>query len=79
MLSDMNTEDVLALFGPPADLARALDTTTQNVSGWIASGTIPSARQYEIQVKSNGALVADNWDPQRDYLSAWGPQRVINQ
>lgn len=63
----MNVKDVIAYFRSPACTARALDTTPQNISGWIAEGEIPRCRQYEIQVKSQGALIAESWDSKRDY------------
>jgi hypothetical protein len=63
----VNIEDVIAYFCGPACTARALDTTPQNISGWIAERAIPRCRQYEIQVKSQGALIAESWDCQRDY------------
>tara|TARA_R110001592_G_scaffold254129_3_gene517456 strand:+ start:4164 stop:4370 length:207 start_codon:yes stop_codon:yes gene_type:complete len=63
----VNIQDVITYFRGPACAARALDTTPQNISGWIAEGVIPRGRQYEIQVKSQGALVAESWDPARNY------------
>jgi len=63
----MKIEDVIAYFKGHACTARALDTTPQNISGWIADGEIPRCRQYEIQVKSKGELKAETWDPKRDY------------
>jgi hypothetical protein len=63
----VNIADVIAYFRGPACTARALDTTPQNISGWIAEGEIPRCRQYEIQVKSHGELVAETWDSKREY------------
>jgi hypothetical protein len=63
----VEVEDVITFFCGPACTARALDTSPQNISGWIAEGAIPRGRQYEIQVKTSGALLAESWDPQRDY------------
>ena len=63
----MNVADVITFFRWPACTARALDTTPQNISGWIAEGEIPRCRQYEIQVKSCGMLVAESWDAGREY------------
>lgn len=63
----MNIQDVIAYFRGPACTARALDTTPQNISGWIAEDAIPRSRQYEIQVKSQGALIAESWNGERDY------------
>jgi DNA-binding transcriptional regulator Cro len=63
----VDIQQVIAYFRSPACTARALDTSPQNISGWIAEGAIPRCRQYEIQVKTNGALIAESWDPERDY------------
>ena len=63
----MNIEDVIAYFRGPACTARALETSPQNISGWIAEGAIPRCRQYEIQVKSKGTLKAETWEEGRDY------------
>ncbi len=63
----MDIKEVITYFRGPACTARALETSPQNISGWIAEGVIPRGRQYEIQVKTQGALVADSWDPKRDY------------
>jgi hypothetical protein len=63
----VEVEDVITFFCGPACTARALDTSPQNISGWIAEGAIPRARQYEIQVKTNGSLLAESWDSDRDY------------
>lgn len=63
----MNIQDVIAYFRGPACTARALDTTPQNISGWIAEDAVPRGRQYEIQVKSQGVLIAESWNGERDY------------
>ena len=63
----MDIQDVIAYFRGPACTARALNTTPQNISGWVAEGAIPRGRQYEIQVKSQGRLVAESWNPEEDY------------
>ena len=63
----MEVEEVITYFCGPACTARALETTPQNISGWIADGVIPRGRQYEIQVKSKGVLVAESWDAERNY------------
>ena len=47
--------------------ARLLDTTVANICGYAARDRIPLGRQYEIQAKLGGELVADNFDAERDY------------
>ena len=64
----MTIEEVLAIW-TPARLAEVLETSIQNISGWSKDGRIPQGRQYELQVKSNGRLVASTFDPDRDYVA----------
>lgn len=64
----MTIEEVLQIWRP-ARLAEVLDTTSQNISGWISDGRIPRCRQYEIQVKTGGQLIADSFDPELDYIA----------
>lgn len=64
----MDIDDVLAIWSP-ARLAEVCDTSTQCVSGWIREGKVPKSREYELQVKSRGKLLASNFDPERDYMS----------
>lgn len=63
----MNVEEVIAYFRGPACTARAMETTPQTISGWIAEGAVPRCRQYEIQVKSRGLFKAESWDENLDY------------
>ena len=63
----MEIEEVMELW-KPAQLARVLDTTTQNISAMIKKRQIPPGRQYELQVKSGGRLVASSYDPNRNYM-----------
>lgn len=64
----MTIDDVLEIW-VPARLAEVLETSIQNVSGWLREGKIPRGRQYELQVKSGGRLIASTFDPGRDYVS----------
>ena len=64
----MSIDEVLAIWRP-ARLAEVLETSIQNISGWSKEGRIPQGRQYELQVKSSGRLIASNFDPSRDYLA----------
>ena len=42
-----------------SDLARKLDRPVSTVHNWFQTGKIPSGVQYEIQVRTQGALRAD--------------------
>ena len=64
----MTIEEVLQIWRP-ARLAEVLDTTSQNISRWIRHGRIPRCRQYEIQVKTGGQLIADSFDPELVYIA----------
>lgn len=64
----MTIEEVLEIW-VPARLAEVLETSIQNVFGWLRAGKIPRSRQYELQVKSGGRLIANTFDPSRDYVS----------
>lgn len=70
---EMTMEQVLEIW-TPAKLADVLDTSVQNICGWLREGRIPRGRQYELQVKSGGRLIAIGFDPGRDYV-AGGRQR----
>lgn len=72
----MHVEPVIAYFGSRAATARALETSYQNVKQWVDSGRIPKGRQYEIQVKSRGLLVAEDWDPRKEYREVC-PRRIV--
>ena len=61
-------EQVLEIW-TPANLAAVLDTSIQNVCGWLSCGKIPRGRQYELQVKSGGRLIAVGFDSGRDYVT----------
>lgn len=64
----MAIEDVLAIWSP-ARLAEILGTSTQNICVWVKRGTVPLCREYELQVKSGGRLLASTYDPGVDYVS----------
>jgi hypothetical protein len=69
----MTIEQVLKIW-TPVKLAEVLQTSIQNVCGWLREGKIPRGRQYELQVKSEGRLIASTFDPSRDYVTD-GQQR----
>ena len=77
---NVDIDEVLEFFGGrTAVVASALDTSSQNVCGWVASGVIPRGREYELQVKSGGKLVAESWDSTRDYLAPNTSEKVCEQ
>ena len=53
----MTTKEAISHFGGIKELAKALGIWPHNVSRWGLKP--PMARQYEIEVKSGGALEAD--------------------
>ena len=69
----MTIEQVLKIW-TPVKLAEVLETSIQNVCGWLREDKIPRGRQYELQVKSEGRLIANTFDPSRDYVTN-GQQR----
>lgn len=65
----MSVDEVIRYFDNNASAAaRALNTTPHNIYRWRREGQVPRGRQYELQVKTRGALQADSYDPQADYL-----------
>lgn len=52
----MKTKDAIAYFGDIKSLAAALDMWPHSIYRW--GDTVPLQRQYELQVKTNGALIA---------------------
>lgn len=67
-INRMDIEDVLAIWSP-ARLAEILGTSTQNICVWIRRGVVPLSREYELQVKSGGRLLASTFDPDVDYVT----------
>ena len=46
--------EIVAILGGGAQAARALNTTPQAVSNWMARGNIPSAYAQKIVLKTSG-------------------------
>ena len=66
----MSVDDVICYFGNNASAAaRALNTTPHNIYRWRREGSVPRGRQYELHLKTRGALKADGFDPDVDYLA----------
>jgi len=55
----MKTREAIAHFGSIKQLAKELDIWPHNVSRW--GECPPMARQYEIEVKTEGQLKAGSW------------------
>lgn len=53
----MTKRDAIQFYGSSAALARALGITRGAVANW--GDTIPSGRQFEIEVLTDGALIAE--------------------
>lgn len=55
----MKLEEATEFFGGTKQLADALGLWPATVYQWRERGEIPRGRQYELQVKTGGALLAD--------------------
>ena len=51
-------DGAIAHFGTKAELARAMETTAQNVQNWIKKGTIPAANALQVERASGGKVKA---------------------
>ena len=65
-------DEVLEIWAP-VRVAEVLETSIQNVCGWMREGKVSCSRKYELQVKSGGRLIASNFDPVRDDVSDGRP------
>lgn len=59
MVPTMKPHDVFAFYGGKASTARELDVSYEAVRKWDLAGRIPSGRQFEIEIKTAGALKAE--------------------
>ena len=55
----MNAKQVVEHFGSPALAAKSLGLAAPTIYDWLESGEVPEARQYQIEIATNGALRAD--------------------
>jgi len=55
----MTITEVLDHFGGINETAKALGITYQAVKQWTDRGQVPEGRQFQIQLLTGGALVAD--------------------
>jgi len=53
----MRTKTVIDYYGSKSAVARALGIKRQSVIDWGA--TVPDLRQYQVQLFTNGAIMAD--------------------
>jgi len=51
-------ETAVKHFGSKAELARAMDTTVQNVYNWSVKGTFPAATALQVERVSGGTVKA---------------------
>jgi hypothetical protein len=59
----MKTQDAIDHYGSIAKLAKALDVDRSAVLHW--KGSVPLLRQYQLEVLTKGALVANKDKPQK--------------
>ncbi|MFV0278927.1 MAG: hypothetical protein ACK5HY_17350 [Parahaliea sp.] len=64
----MDIDDAVGHFISSRGLTAVLKTTPNYISMMRQRG-IPKGRQYELQVKSGGVLLADDFDPSADYIA----------
>ncbi len=55
----MKPADAIRHFGSISKLARALGLAPPTIHDWVNNGEIPESRQYQVQLASNGVLLAD--------------------
>jgi DNA-binding transcriptional regulator YdaS (Cro superfamily) len=55
----MSPEQAIKFFGTQAELARVLGVKQPSIAEWKEAGEIPEARQYQIELATNGELRAD--------------------
>lgn len=65
----MTYSDLVQHYGTAAACARRLGLHRQAVHRWQKSG-IPIGRQYQIQVDTDGALMADTERPEPEAVAA---------
>lgn len=55
----MTPKQLLQFFGTQQAIADCLGCSQAAVSDWFTSGEVPEGRQYQAQLATSGALVAD--------------------
>lgn len=59
----MRKKDAIRHFGSSAALARALGISRQSIHDW--DDEVPEGRQWQLEVVTNGALMAKRKKPER--------------
>lgn len=55
----MTPTELITYFETQAAAARALGCAQSTLSEWVTDGCIPEGRQYQIELATKGALIAD--------------------
>lgn len=87
----MSPQELITHFGTQAAAAKALGCAQSTVAEWCSDGAIPEGRQYQIELATAGALVADKpalREPMaaptkgydhRDYSKPWAVEPVCDR
>jgi len=59
IIGGMTPSELITYFKTQALAARALGCAQSSISGWVEQGHIPDGRQYQIQLATEGRLLAD--------------------
>lgn len=56
----MDPQKVIDHFGgTQASAAKALGVAQSSIAEWVAKGEVPEGRQYQIEIASEGVILAD--------------------
>lgn len=55
----MSPQELVTHYGTQSAAAKALGCGQSTVAEWCSDGVIPEGRQYQIELATGGALVAD--------------------
>lgn len=56
----MTPQQVIEYYDTQEKAAKALDVTQQAIARWVASGSVPELRQYQIEKITKGKLKCKN-------------------
>ncbi len=59
IIGGMSPQELITHFRTQAAAAKALGCAQSTVAEWCSDGAIPEGRQYQIELATAGALVAD--------------------
>ncbi|GAG47906.1 unnamed protein product [marine sediment metagenome] len=54
----MTPKEVIKYYGSRDEVLELLDIKRQSLDLWLANGRVPLGRQYELQILTDGQLVA---------------------